>query len=266
MMNRILSFILFFFVCCAIFNTVNAAVVGKSTSYEVDGETMKGFIAYDDSITGSRPGVIVVHEWWGHNEYARKRAKMLAELGYTAIALDMYGEGRQASHPKDAGKMAGEIRNNKDKMIHRFQAAKKILQNNQFTNKDKIAAIGYCFGGGVVLEIARSGENLAGVVSFHGSLATSSPATANNVKAKVLVLNGADDPFTKPEQITQFKQEMENAHVDYKFISYPGAKHAFTNPDADEFGKKFGIPLAYNKTADEKSWSEMQKFFNKIFH
>jgi len=242
-----------------------AQVVGKTVTYEDDGVTLNGFIAYDDSIKGKRPGVIVVHEWWGHNDYAQERAKMLAKLGYTAIALDMYGDGKQASHPKDAGKMAGEIRNNKKVMISRFQAAKKMLQAELHTDSNKIAAIGYCFGGGVVLEVARSGESLAGVVSFHGSLVTSSPAKSNEVKTKVLVLNGEDDPFVKPEQISQFKQEMKNANVDFQFISYPGAKHAFTNPGADVFGKKFNIPLAYHKEADEKSWLEMQTFFKEIF-
>lgn len=261
-MKKIMVFIIF---VVNFVSVVNAGVVSEEIEYKVDGDTMKGFIAYDESIKGERPGIIVVHEWWGHNEYARKRTKMLAKLGYTAIALDMYGDGKQASHPKDAGKMAGEIRNNKDKMIHRFNAAKKLLQNNAHTNKDKIAAIGYCFGGGVVLEVARSGENLAGVVSFHGSLVTSSPAKEGKVVAKVLVLNGEDDPFVKPEQIVQFKQEMKSANVDFNFVSYPGAKHSFTNPDADKFGKKYEIPLAYNKMADEQSWQAMQDFFKDIF-
>ena len=248
-----------------IISVSEAQVVGKKLSYEADGVTMNGFMAYDDSIKGKRPGVIVVHEWWGHNDYARKRAKMLAKLGYTAIALDMYGDGKLASHPKDAGKMAKDIRSNKKKMISRFQAAKKMLEQESRTDATKIAAIGYCFGGGVVLEVARSGESLAGVVSFHGSLVTSSPAKPNEVNTKVLVLNGTDDPFVKPEQISQFKAEMKNAKVDFQFVSYPGAKHAFTNPEADVFGKKFNIPLAYNKAADESSWQDMQDFFNKIF-
>jgi len=243
----------------------SAEVVGEKISYEVDGETMKGYIAFDDAIKAKRPGVIVVHEWWGHNDYAQKRARMLAELGYTAIALDMYGEGKQASHPKDAGKMAKEIRTNKDKMLRRFTAAKKLLQGNKHTDKNKIAAIGYCFGGAVVLEVARSGEQLAGVVSFHGSLTTKTPAELGKVSADVLVLNGEADPFVKAEHISQFKQEMKNANVDFQFISYPDAKHAFTNPAADKFGKEFKIPLAYNKLADEKSWQEMQVFFKKIF-
>ena len=250
----------------AVNSSAIADVVGKKISYQVDGDNMNGYIAYDDAIKGKRPGVIVVHEWWGHNDYARKRANMLAKLGYTAIALDMYGDGKQASHPKDAGRMSGEIKKNRKKMLNRFQAAKDILNRDSHTDKNKIAAIGYCFGGGVVLEVARSGEDLAGVVSFHGSLTTNSPAKQNQIKAKVLVLHGESDPFVKPAQIKQFKQEMKDANVDYQFIAYPNALHAFTNPEADTFGKKFGIPLAYNKSADEKSWRDMQNFFNKIFN
>jgi len=193
------------------------------------------------------------------------RSEMLAKMGYTAIALDMYGKGKQASHPKDAGRMAGEVRKNRDKMINRFRAAKQVLQDNAHTNADKIAAVGYCFGGGVVLEMARSGEELAGVVSFHGSLGTDAPAQKDNVKAKVLVLNGEADPFVKKEQIAEFKQEMKSANVDFEFISYPNAKHAFTNPNADTFGKQFNIPLAYNKNADEKSWLKMKAFLKDIF-
>jgi len=243
-----------------------AEVVGKQMQYEVNGTVMKGYLAYDSAIKGKRPGVIVVHEWWGHNDYAKKRADMLAKLGYTAFALDMYGEGKQVSHPKDAGKMAGEIRRNKPLMLKRFRAAKNLLQQHKLTDKSKLAAIGYCFGGGVVLEVARSGEPLSGVVSFHGSLVTDSPATADShSKTKVLVLNGEDDPFVKTEHISQFKQEMQQANLDFKFVSYPGAKHAFTNPEADKFGQKFNIPLAYHKRADEQSWQEMQKFFVKIF-
>ena len=243
---------------------VQAEVITKEVNYS-DGETtMKGYIAYDNSIKGKRPGVIVVHEWWGHNDYAKKRARMLAELGYSAIALDMYGNGKTASHPKDAGMFSGEVKKNMAVAEKRFMAAYELLQKQDNVKKDKIAAIGYCFGGGIVLEMARRGVDLDGVVSFHGSLGTQEPASKGKVMAKVLVLNGEADPFVKAESIETFKQEMKTAHVDFKFISYPGAKHAFTNPGADVFGNKFKIPLAYNAEADKKSWLEMEKFLKNV--
>jgi dienelactone hydrolase len=209
--------------------------------------------------------VLVVHEWWGHDAYARKRARMLAELGYTALAVDMYGDGKTADHPDDAGKFAGEVRKNMPVAEARFKAAMELLQSQPGVEGDAIAAIGYCFGGGVVLEMARRGVDLKGVASFHGSLGTAEPAQPGKVKAKMLVFNGNDDPFTKPEQVAAFKQEMDAAGVDYQFIGYPGAKHSFTNPGADSFGQKFNLPLEYNAEADKQSWNELQNFFNRIF-
>ncbi len=246
-------------------SAVQAAVVGKEVSYRAGETTLKGYIAYDDSIKGKRPGVLVVHEWWGHNAYARHRADMLAALGYTALAVDMYGDGKQANHPDDAGKYAGAVRKNMPEAEARFRAAMKLLHKHSTVDKHKTAAIGYCFGGGIVLEMARRGLPLDGVASFHGSLPTTTPAQKGKVKAKILVLNGADDPFTKPEQITAFKQEMDSAGVDYRFIDYPGAKHAFTNPQADEYGKRFNLPLAYNEEVDKASWFELQTFLNTLF-
>jgi len=246
--------------------TLHAEVITKEVDYSDGDTTMKGYITYDDSIKGERPGVIVVHEWWGHNDYAKKRARMLAELGYSAIALDMYGNGKTASHPKDAGMFSGEVKKNMAVAEKRFMAAYKLLQEQENVAKDKIAAIGYCFGGGIVLEMARRGVDLDGVVSFHGSLGTKEPATKGKVKAKVLVLNGEADPFVKAESIEAFKKEMKAAKVDYKFINYPGAKHAFTNPGADKFGQKFKIPLAYNAEADKNSWDEMKNYLQAVFN
>lgn len=245
--------------------TAIAKIQTKEVEYTAGNTVMKGYIAFDDALQGKRPGILVVHEWWGHNAYARNRAEMLAGLGYTALALDMYGEGKTADHPEDAGKFSGELRKNMPLAKTRFNAALELLKKDPTVDPEKIAAIGYCFGGGIVLEMARAGIDLRGVVSFHGSLTPSVPAQPGTVKAKVLVLNGEDDPFTKPEQIEAFKKEMESAGVDYEFINYPGAVHSFTNPEADVFGKKFGLPLAYNKEADKKSWAAMQNFFNKIF-
>lgn len=242
-----------------------AALHTKEIDYRSNGQVLKGYIAYDKNIKGKRPGVLVVHEWWGHNEYARKRARMLADLGYTAFALDMYGDGKQAAHPNEAGKFAEEVRSNKDEAEKRFMAALNFLRSQETVNPDQIAAIGYCFGGGVVLHMARTGADLDGVVSFHGSLATDTPATHGIVKARVLVLHGADDPFITAEQVEQFKQEMQSAGVDYKFVAYPGARHSFTNPEADSYGEKFNIPLKYDREADRQSWVEMQKLFKYLF-
>lgn len=242
------------------------AVSGREIDYRAtDGTIMKGYLASDGASTGSRPGVLVVHEWWGHNDYARKRAEMLAGMGYVALAVDMYGGGQQAAHPADAGKFAGAVRKNLPLMKERFLAALELLRAQPGVDPARIAAIGYCFGGGVVLEMARSGIDLKGVASFHGSLAGSSLARAGQVKARVLVLNGAADSFVTAEQIAAFKQEMEAAGVNYTFIDYPGALHSFTNPAADEYAKQFNMPIGYNAAADQASWRELEKFLAEVF-
>ncbi|MCB1761357.1 MAG: dienelactone hydrolase family protein [Gammaproteobacteria bacterium] len=244
-------------VCCSF--SVMAEVVGEAVEYTQGELTFKGYLAYDDAVEGPQPGILVVHEWWGHNEYARKRARMLAEAGYTALAVDMYGDGKRADHPKDAGRFAGEVRQNMSEATARFVAAKRLLQSHRTVSPDEISAIGYCFGGGVVLEMARRGVDLDLVGSFHGSLGTDSPAEAGSIKARVMVYNGADDPFVKPEQIEAFKTEMTAAEVNFQFTNYPGAKHSFTNSDADTFGEKFKLPLAYNRDADQSSWDSLMK-------
>jgi dienelactone hydrolase len=261
-MKSILTTIL---ILCVTFLSAHATVKHEEVTYTANGVTMKGYLAYDDAIKGKRPGVLVVHEWWGHNEYARKRARMLAELGYIALAVDMYGDGKQAAHPDDAGKFAGAVMQNMESAKARFMAAMDVLKKNPRTDSKRLAAIGYCFGGGVVLHMARFGFDLKGVVSFHGSYGTQTPAQAGKVKAKVLVCHGADDQFITPEQIDGLKKEMAEAKVDFQFISYPGATHSFTNPEADAYAKQFNLPLAYNADADKKSWEDMQAFFKKIF-
>ena len=243
---------------------LQAAVVGKEVSYQTGDTVMKGYLAYDDALTGKRPGILVVHEWWGHNSYARKRAEMLAELGYTAMAVDMYGDGKTADHPDNAGKFAMAVRQDQDMMQARFNAARHYLNSQETVDPELNAAIGYCFGGSVVLGMARSGADLDGVVSFHGSLG-GLPPISDKVTAKVLAANGADDPFNSKETIELFKEEMETAGVDFEFINYPGVKHSFTNPDANVFGEKFGLPLEYNAEADKASWQKMQQFLDSIF-
>jgi len=240
-------------------------IEGKPVEYKAGGVTMKGYLAYDANIKGKRPGVLVVHEWWGQNEYVRKRARMLAELGYTALALDMYGEGKQAMHPDDAGKFSSETMKNFDTAKIRFEAAEVFLKKHFTVDRKQIAAIGYCFGGGVVLNMARQGADLKAVASFHGSLAAVKPAQAGKVKAKIRVYNGEDDKFTSQQAIDAFMQEMRDAKVDFQFINYPGTIHSFTNPEADELGKKFNLPMAYNAEADKRSWEDMTNFFAEVF-
>jgi len=241
------------------------AIIGEPVIYKTGDFSMQGYLAYDDNIAGKRPGILVVHEWWGHNEYARERARMLAELGYTALAVDMYGDGKHAEHPDDAGKFAAEVKKNKEAATQRFQAAMQVLQQHPTVDPQHIAAIGYCFGGGVVLQMARQGIDLDAVVSFHGSLATDTPAAPGAIKARILVCTGAADKMVPPEQVQAFRSEMENSVVDYRIISYPDAKHSFTNPGADIYAKKFNIPVGYNAEADRKSWQEMQKFLKETF-
>ncbi len=245
---------------------LQAAIHTEEVDYRTESTELKGFLAYDDSITGPRPAVLVVHEWWGHNDYARKRAVMLAEMGYIALAVDMYGEGKQASHPDDAIKFMQEAVKNADEAQARFEAALSVLKNHDSADADKVAAIGYCFGGAVVLTMARAGLDLDAVVSFHGSIdPVAGAAQEGKVKARILAFNGEDDPFVKAESITAFKLEMDAAQVDYQFVNMPGALHSFTNPAADEFGKKFNMPLAYNAEADRISWQSMSALFDEVF-
>jgi len=261
-MVRIIGTILFML---AVAVTAYGEIRGEPVDYVAGDTTMKGYLAYDDSFSGKRPGILVVHEWWGNNDYTRRRARMLAELGYVALAADMYGEGKQARHPDDAKKFSAEVRKDMPLARERFLAARKVLEDFKFTDPKRIGAIGYCFGGGVVLQMARDGVDLAGVVSFHGVLATDSPAKPGSVKAKILVLTGADDKFVPPEQVEAFRKEMKAAGADFRIVSYPGALHAFTNPEADGYAKKFNMPIGYNADADKKSWAEMKAFFKDIF-
>lgn len=260
MKNLLLSFTL---ICLLPFSAL-AAVEGEEVSYSANGTTLKGWLAYDGVAMGKRPAVLVVHEWWGHNAYARKRANMLAKLGYVALAVDMYGDGKQAQHPDDAGKFAGEVAKNKPLAKARFEAAMKLLRDDPRVDGTKLAAIGYCFGGSVVLHMAREGEDLRGVASFHGGLATDTPAQKGNVKAQVRVFTGANDKMIPATQVDAFKQEMEKAGVNYKVVAYPGALHSFTNPDADELGKKFNMPIAYSAAADKDSWAQLQAFLADV--
>ena len=226
---------------------------------------LHGFLAYDAARAGRRPGVLVVHEWWGHNDYARRRARMLAELGYVALALDMYGEGKRAEHPEDAQAFATEATADKDVAVARFEAARELLVAQPETDPEHVAAIGYCFGGGVVLHMARIGADLDAVASFHGSLGTDTPARPGAVRARVLALHGAADPFVPPADVEAFRAEMEAAGASLTFVAYENVQHSFTNPDATAIGERFGLPLVYDAEADHRSWAELRRFLAKTF-
>ncbi len=239
-------------------------IATEEIDYQVGAESFTGFIAYPQNGSSSA-GILVVHEWWGHNDYARHRAEMLAREGYTAFALDMYGSGKLAEHPDDAAKFMNAVFAEAGAAKARFEAAMDILKARETVNPERLAAIGYCFGGATVLNMARAGLDLKGVVSFHGNLATQSPAQPGQVKAKVLVYHGNEDPFVPAEQVTAFKTEMDAAGVDYSFTGFDGAKHSFTNPGADAFAEKFDMPLAYSPQADAESWKGMLTFFETLF-
>jgi dienelactone hydrolase len=267
-MNKPNLYSLFLTIGLLLFNSnLHAEIKSEIIKYEVAGQPFEGTLSYDDSIKGKRPGVLVVHEWWGHNAYAKKRAEMLAKLGYTAFALDMYGAGKVADHPEDAKKFMEATLADTKVAEARFNVALKLLKDQPTVETSKIAAIGYCFGGGMVLHMAKVNSDLAGVVSYHGALGISANTkpVSTLVKTKIMVFNGADDPFVKKEQIDAFKQDMKAIGADYEFIDYPGVTHGFTNPEADTFALKFDMPLKYNEKADKDSWEKTQGFFKKIF-
>lgn len=228
-----------------------------------DGDVLlEGYLAYDDAVKGKRPGVVVVHEWWGLNRYIEKRTEKLAKLGYIAFAIDIYGKGKSTRDPQKAGELSGIYIKDRKLMRSRANAGLDVLSRHNLADASSIAAIGYCFGGTTVLELARSGASLAGVVSFHGGLDTPNPGDAKNIKGSVLVLHGADDPFQSREKIEAFQDEMRKAGVDWQMNIYGGAEHSFTNPEADKLGIK---GVAYNEKADKRSWEAMKIFFREIF-
>jgi dienelactone hydrolase len=238
------------------------AVITKTISYRQGGVDLQGYLAYDNLLKGKRPGVLIVHEWWGLNDYARKRAQQLASLGYVAFALDMYGKNKVTDHPKQAQEFMKQVTENIDAWRQRALAGLDILKKQPNTDSKRIAAIGYCFGGSTVQQLAYSGANIKGIVSFHGSLILPPAPTVQPVKAKFLICHGAADPFTKPDRLLAYITAMNASAIDWQMIIYGHAKHAFTNPEAD----KYGMPqLGYNRLADLRSWEAMKHFFNQIF-
>jgi dienelactone hydrolase len=246
----------------AIVTSANAAIKEEPITYS-DGEaTLKGFLVYDDANQAKRPGIVMVHEWWGITQHMHNQARKFAEQGYTVLISDMYGDAKTADNPKDAGALSSSVMKNPTVMESRFKAARDQLAKQPSVNPRKIGAVGYCFGGAVVVNMARSGADLAAVAGFHASLGlnTSAPGPGT-VKAKVLILNGADDPFVKREQYDTVKKDFDAAKADYRVIEYPGAVHAFTNPEATELGKKFNLPLRYDAKVNDEAEAEAAKFF-----
>jgi dienelactone hydrolase len=239
--------------------SARAELVKETVEYQHEGETFKGYLVFDNSQEGKRPGVVVVHEWWGLNDYAKMRADQLAEMGYVAFALDMYGNGQVAEDRGEAGKLAGQVRG-KPVMRTRAKAGFDVLAANDLVDRDRIAAIGFCFGGTTVLEMAFSGLDLSGVVSFHGGL--SPVQTDHEPKAKILILHGAEDPHVPDADVVAFQDKLDKSGADWHLVAYGDAVHAFSNPNA---GDDPGSGAAYNEKAAERSWKHMQMFFQEIF-
>lgn len=249
-------------------STARSSIVTRPVTYENNGVALEGYLAYDDAKTkeGKLPGVLVIHEWWGLNAYAKHRAEQLAELGYVAFAADMYGKGKVTTDKTKAGEWAGEL-HGKPLMAERAQAGLDQLLGTGLVDPARVAAIGYCFGGTAVLELAYSGAPLAGIVSFHGGLVAASPEAAARNKAKFLICHGAMDPTMKREVVEGFLKSLDEGKVDYRFVQYAGAVHAFTNPDSDENAVKNGMQgmIGYSPSADRRSWEDMNAFFAEIF-
>lgn len=239
-----------------------ATVKTRAVEYRQGDTVLQGFVAWDDAVPGRRPGVLVVHEWWGLDEHARHQARRLAEAGYVGFALDLYGQGKVATHPQEAQAFVAEATKDPAVLAARFNAALEQLQQDPHVDPKRIAVIGYCFGGAVALDMARAGADLAAVVTFHGALATKTPAEPGKVKARILVLTGGADPFVPPDQVAGFEREMKGAGAQFQVLTYPGAKHGFTNPEAAKHGMS---QLAYDPDADRQSWAAMLKLFSEVF-
>ncbi|MCC6143418.1 MAG: dienelactone hydrolase family protein [Candidatus Hydrogenedentes bacterium] len=248
------------FLCliCAFAAPAMAAVQLEAVDYEVDGAPFQGFVAYDDANTEAKPGVLVVHEWWGITDHPKESAKKLAELGYVAFVVDMYGKGKVTEDPGKASEWAGEMKTDPKAARTRFTAAMDQLKAREDVDGGNLGAIGYCFGGTMVLEMARLGLPLKGVVSFHGGLTSQVPGDEQDIKASILVCHGADDPHVKLDEVNAFWQEMQEAKADWQLIAYGGAQHSFTNPKADFPGAK------YDEKAAERSWEDMKDFFANV--
>jgi dienelactone hydrolase len=241
--------------------SLQATIKFEKVEYKQGDTTCEGLFVYDDVIKGPRPAILIAHQWKGLSDYEKKRAEMLAQMGYAAFCADIYGQGVRPDNPKDAGAMAGKYKGDRPLLRARITAALETMRKQPQVNTSRVAAIGYCFGGTTVLELARTGANVAGVVSFHGGLGTPTPEDAKNVKCKVLALHGADDPNVPPAEVQAFEKEMRDAKVDWQLVAYGGAVHSFTDWNAGNDNSK---GAAYNKKADERSWRAMEDFFREI--
>ena len=241
------------------------AVRTGTVTYEGGGATLRGYLARDETGGAPRPGVLVVHEWWGLDEHMRRRARMLAELGYTALAVDMYGEGACADHPRDAERLERAVVEDMASSAARFEAAWRRLRSDPTTDAGRIAAIGYCFGGRIVLHAARTGMALAGVATFHGDLDAHCEAAPGSVLARILVCHGAEDHLIPQSSVDAFKQEMVRVEADYRFVALEGARHGFTNPAADESERKWRLGIGYHADADRRAWRELEGFLREVF-
>ena len=259
---KFLSLVVILFMMALTQSTAEAKLQAKVVEYKHGDTVLEGYLAYDDAVQGKRPGVLVVHEWTGLGTYVKQRAEQLAALGYIALAIDMYGKGIRPQNPQDAAAQATIYRQDRALMRARARAGLTELLDHELADPQRIAAIGYCFGGGTVLELARSGAPVAGVVSFHGNLDTPNPGDAKNIRGKVLVLHGADDPFVPAPQVAAFQDEMRQAKVDWQMNFYGGAVHSFTNPGAGSDATK---GAAYDEKADRRSWAAMNLLFSEIF-
>lgn len=246
----------------ALLYSAKAEIKTATVEYKQGDATLEGFHAYDDAKQGKRPGILIVHQWKGLGDYEKERAQMLAKLGYNVLAVDIYGKGVRPNNPKDAGALAGKYKSDRALLRNRVKAGLDELKKNSLTDPKNTAAIGYCFGGTTVLELARSGADVAGVVSFHGGLGTPNPGDAKNIKSKVLALHGADDPHVAPPEVAAFEKEMREANVDWQLVAYGGAVHSFTDWNA---GNDHSKGAAYNEKADKRSWEAMKQFFAEIF-
>ena len=256
-----LQFILVFFLSGWLF-TAQGKLIKESVVYQEENVEMRGYLVYDDAKKSKRPGVLVIHDWMGIGPFSKQKAEDLARMGYVAFAVDLYGVKNRPKNTKEAGVIATQFKQYRKLLRSRVQSALKVLKSSKLVNPKKMVAIGYCFGGTAALELARSGADVSGVVSFHGGLSSSTPKDAKQIKGKVLILHGADDPLVPSEEVAAFQREMRNAKVDWQMISYGNAVHSFTNPNASNAQMK---GVAYNATADRRSWVAMKTFFEELF-
>jgi len=257
-MQRVLFGVCLFVLACS----VQAAVQSRTVSYQVDDTEFTGYLYWDDAQSGKRPGVLVVHEWWGLNDYARKRARMLAELGYVAFAVDMYGNDQVTDKPDQAREWMQEVTADVEGWRERAMKGVEQLLGSGMVADDQLAAIGYCFGGATVLQMSYANAPVKGVVSFHGALPAAPEEAKGKIGPQILVLHGQADSFIAPEVVTNFRNKLDEAGATWEMNTYGGVRHGFTNPDA----AAFGIPnLAYDEMADKRSWARMQAFFNELF-